>query len=155
MRRQYTYITAVALFLLAMLTACAGPAPLAQPAAEAPGQADVVVPLREDQPTTVETGASTGSLYYAANPELMVVHRYIWAIEQRAVQPESYDIEAVRAQNYAAFAAEQSDSTYRAANPELNAASRYKSTLIEESTTGSAFYAANPELMAAQRCAVE
>jgi hypothetical protein len=124
----------------------------------------------------VKWSDSLDSVFYAANPELMVVQRYPTAMDQPTNPSEGYDIETLRAQNYAAITVMRTGSTYLAANPEVMVARRYSPlgtwTLeaflqanpemrfvqnrlagVREEPLDSAFLAANPELMAAHRYA--
>ncbi len=87
--------------------------------------------IRVNPESTVERDSETmtASEFYAANPELMMVRRFVAVIEAK---PDS-------------------DSTLYAANPELMAAGRYAAAVPDEPLSASEFYAANPELCVAHR----
>lgn len=91
-------------------------------------------------------------------------------IENEGSRPDTYDIEVIRTQNYAAFLEKNSLDAFVEANPELRFARRRLATAIEETANpelseklarrwmmtqvDSTFLAANPELMVARRSAI-
>src|SRR5688572_23092192 len=129
MKSQHFFYLGFAVLLLALLGAC-GQAPITKPETGQPAPAEIVAPQTEDQPLPTEAEATSGSVFYAANPDLMVAGRNPASVDEKPV----------------------TGSAHYAANPELMAVGRYPAPVAEiEAVTGSAFYAANPELMVARR----
>jgi hypothetical protein len=125
MKPLYIFAISLVVLLLVVLAGCRQ-VPLAQPAASQPGPVEVAVPQPEEKLTTVEE-ATTGSTFYADNPELMAANRYPPAVvEERMSESELFGAnpELLKVRPPAA-AAELTEADFLAANPELMAARRY------------------------------
>lgn len=104
MKGQHFFYVGLGVLLLALLVAC-GQVPIAEPeTGQQPAPVvEVVVPQTEEQLLPGDTEATSGSAFYAANPELMIASRYPTSVEEKPV----------------------TDSAFLANNPELMIARRY------------------------------